>query len=79
MALEKLDRLATQRLVQTGADMRPFYFQLSEIVREYLGARFGFLALEMTTEELMDELRPPRAARPGAGRGRRAGWSAATW
>ena len=35
---------------------RPFYFALTEIVREYLGARYGFDALEMTTTELLDEL-----------------------
>lgn len=36
---------------------RPFYFALSEIVRDYLGARYGFDALEMTTTELLDELK----------------------
>jgi hypothetical protein len=36
---------------------RPFYFALTEIVREYLGARYGFDALEMTTTEVLDELK----------------------
>ena len=40
-----------------GADgYRPFYFALTEIVRDYLGARYGFDSLEMTTTELLDEL-----------------------
>jgi BatD DUF11 like domain len=71
IALERLDRLATQSLGK-GADMKLFYFQLSDILRDYLGARFGFLALEMTTEELMDELdrRSPR----GLVMGEVAGW-----
>jgi hypothetical protein len=62
IALEKLDRLGTVGFLE-NADFRPFYFQLSEVVREYLGARFGFEALEMTTEELVEELqrRGPRA------------------
>ena len=61
VALSKLDRLATQGLAD-GADVQAFFFELSEVVREYLGARFGFPALEMTTEELVAELekRAPR-------------------
>jgi hypothetical protein len=71
VALEKLDRLASTGFVE-GADYRVFYFQLSEIVREYLGARFGFEALEMTTEELMAQL--ARRASRGLVLGEIAGW-----
>jgi hypothetical protein len=35
---------------------RPFYFALAEIVRAYLGARYGFDSIELTTTELLDEL-----------------------
>jgi hypothetical protein len=55
VAMAKLDRLGT--LLTDGSDVRPFYFELSEAVREYLGGRFGFDSLEMTTEELMQALR----------------------
>jgi hypothetical protein len=55
VAMAKLDRLGT--LLTEGSDVRPFYFELSEAVREYLGGRFGFESLEMTTEELMRALR----------------------
>ena len=34
-----------------------FYFRLSEILRGYLGERFGFEALESTTPELLEALR----------------------
>jgi hypothetical protein len=61
VALEKLDRLGAQGFAD-GVDHRPFYFGVSEVVREYLGARFGFDALELTTEELVEALRR-RAAR----------------
>jgi hypothetical protein len=61
LALERLDQLAAQGFTP-DADYRPFYFAVSEIVREYLGARFGFESLELTTEELLFELRK-RAAR----------------
>jgi hypothetical protein len=73
VALERLDRLATEGL-GTGGDMKLFYFQLSEILRDYLGARFEFLALEMTTEELMEEL--GRRAPRGLVMGEVAGWLA---
>jgi hypothetical protein len=66
IALEKLGQLATSGL-GSDSDLRLFYFQLSEIMREYLGGRFDFPALEMTTEELTDELgrRAPRGLVPG--------------
>jgi hypothetical protein len=63
VAMEKLDRLGT--LLAQGGDLRPFYFELSEAIREYLGGRFGFDSLEMTTEELVAIVRrvPPEETR----------------
>jgi hypothetical protein len=55
VAMEKLDRLGA--LLVEGGDLRPFTFQLSEAIREYLGGRFGFDSLEMTTEELVATMR----------------------
>lgn len=55
VAMEKLDRLGA--LLAEGGDLRPFYFQLSEAIREYLGGRFGFDSLELTTEELVAAMR----------------------
>ena len=72
IALERLDRLGAYGFLE-NADNRPFYFAVSEIIRDYLGGRFGFDSLELTTDELMEELRRragPRAAcwaRSGAG------------
>ncbi len=62
IALERLDRLGAEGFAE-GQDLRPFYFALSEIIRDYLGSRYRFDGLEMTTEELVDELRrrAPRA------------------
>jgi hypothetical protein len=73
VALEKLDRLATGGL-GAGADLQGFYFQLTEVVREYLGARFGFLALEMTTEEVVAELERRAGLVRGLVLGEIAGW-----
>jgi len=56
---EAMERLAALRAAGNyGVDgYRPFYFALAEIVRFYLGARYGFDALDMTTTELLDELK----------------------
>jgi hypothetical protein len=56
VAIEKLTALRGKG--QFAVDgYRPFYFTLTEIVREYLGARYGFAALDMTTTEVLDELK----------------------
>jgi hypothetical protein len=39
-----------------AADLEPAYTSLSEIVRAYLGRRYGFPALDLTTEEINAEL-----------------------
>jgi hypothetical protein len=67
VAMERLEALrAAGRFAVDG--YRPFYFALTEIVRDYLGARYGFDALEMTTTELLDELarRAEHLTAPGA-------------
>ena len=55
VAIEKLTALRNAGNFSVDG-YRPFYFALTEIVREYLGARYGFDALEMTTTEVLDEL-----------------------
>ena len=56
IALERLDRLGAYGFLE-NADNRPFYFAVSEVIREYLGARYGFDSLELTTDELGAELK----------------------
>lgn len=53
--LAALDALRQANLPTRG-EMKQFYFRLSEIVRGYLGERYGFDALECTTPELMQAL-----------------------
>jgi hypothetical protein len=55
VAMEKLDRLGAYGFLE-NADNRPFYFAVSEIIREYLGGRYAFDSLELTTDELIAEL-----------------------
>ncbi len=54
-ATRALDALAADNLPARG-EFKPFYFRLSEIVRSYLGERYGFDALESTTPELLQAL-----------------------
>lgn len=53
---QALDALKRDDLPARG-QMKEFYFRLSEIVRGYLGERYGFDALECTSGELMASLR----------------------
>jgi hypothetical protein len=57
-ATQALDALAAHLPAQGRP--KEFYFRLSEIVRGYLGERYGFEALESTTPELLDALRARR-------------------
>ncbi|MFP2932090.1 hypothetical protein ACLESO_44385 [Pyxidicoccus sp. 3LG] len=57
-----LDSLKAQDLPAKG-HVKDFYFRLSEIIRGYLGERYGFDALECTSSELMASLR--RLQAPG--------------
>lgn len=51
IALAALDALQSEQLPAQGK-MKEFYFRLSEIVRAYLEKRYGFGALEMTSDEV---------------------------
>ena len=64
IALERLDRLGALGFLE-NADNRPFYFAVSEVIRDYLGGRYGFDSLEMTTDELIVELQASRRPRSG--------------
>ena len=55
IALERLRALAGSGMLDVD-DRRPFYFAVSEIVRDFLGRRYGFDALELTTAELLERL-----------------------
>jgi hypothetical protein len=52
IAREKLEALKRSDLLDKG-EIKQFYILLSEALREYLGNRYGFDSLEMSTEELL--------------------------
>jgi hypothetical protein len=54
---QALQALEAEHLPEQGRG-REFYFRLSEILRGYLGERYVFEALECTSSELLQALRP---------------------
>jgi hypothetical protein len=57
--VDALDKLKSEDLPAKG-QVKDFYFRLSEIIRGYLGERYGFDALECTSPELITTLRKLR-------------------
>jgi hypothetical protein len=55
-ALEELAMLKEKRLWQQGL-IKPYYTEVTEIIRRYFENRFGFMSLEKTTDETMGDLR----------------------
>jgi len=56
VAIDALDELMESSLIQRG-EIKEYYTRLSDIVREYIANRFFILAPEMTTNQLMAEMR----------------------
>jgi hypothetical protein len=52
IAMEKLRAIRAAGHFEADG-YRPFYFAVAEVVRAYLGARYGFDSLELTTTELL--------------------------
>ncbi len=56
IALEKLEALKQQKLWQQG-EVKAYHSALSEIMREYLENRFDIVALEATTDEIVEKMK----------------------
>ena len=56
VAYEALNRLEAKRLLERG-ETKPYFIEVSEIVRTYLEGRYPIDALEMTTYEVLRELK----------------------
>ncbi len=65
VALARLGELAGDDLMERGEYM-VFYVLLSETIREYLGRRYGFKAVEMTTTEILGALERARVKWPNS-------------
>ena len=52
VAIEALNRLAASDLISRG-EIKQFYIEMSEIIRQYINNRYFVVALEMTTTEVL--------------------------
>lgn len=57
VAFERLEALRARGIPEDLEGTQAFAFELSEIVREYFGNRYHFFSLELTTTELLEQLR----------------------
>lgn len=64
-ALKELDQISAQKLCQHGRE-KEYYTRLTEVIREYMEARFNIQALEMTSAEILDEARMIQTEYPAA-------------
>jgi len=66
IAYERLKQLAESSLLANG-EIKEYYSEISEILRQYVEGRWGVFALELTSFELLDKLRTveiPRECMP---------------
>lgn len=56
IALSALHALESKKLWQQGK-IKEYHSEITEIIRRYFEARFGFLALEMTSNEILENLK----------------------
>ena len=56
IAFNRLSKLEQKKLWETG-EINEYHTELSEIIRRYLEGRFKFIALELTTDEILTELK----------------------
>jgi len=55
VAMERLRSIEGKRLWQRGL-LKPYYTEVTEVIRNYIDGRYGVPALEMTTEEILHRL-----------------------
>jgi hypothetical protein len=56
IALEALEKLVNSDLLAQG-QVKQFYIELTEIIRRYIEGRFSIIAIEMTTYQLVQNMR----------------------
>lgn len=52
VALKKLEQIKTEKIWQQG-QIKQFYTELTDVIREYLSGAYGINAMEMTTDEIV--------------------------
>lgn len=56
IAYEELQRLADSDLLQNG-EIKQYYSEISDIIRQYIEGRYQIIAMELTTTEVLDQLK----------------------
>jgi hypothetical protein len=69
VAYADLERLLSSGLLERG-EVKAFYIELAEIIRRYLGGRYGIDTFERTSSEIIDSLRIVRVSVSTATRSR---------
>lgn len=55
-ALNAIEKIKAERLT-SSEDQKAYYTQLTDTLRQYIQERFGFNAMEMTSDQIIDQLR----------------------
>ena len=55
VALKEMDRIKEEKSWQRD-DVKQYYTELTDALRQYMEARFGFNAMEMTSDEIIEKL-----------------------
>ena len=56
IAYEELKRLADSGFLQNG-EIKQYYSEISDIIRQYIEGRYQIIAMELTTTEVLDQLK----------------------
>jgi hypothetical protein len=56
IALQELEKLRLKKVWQSGK-IKEYHTELTEILRIYIEGRFGMMAMEMTSDEIIDQLK----------------------
>ena len=56
IAFQKLENLASKKLWQNG-EIKKYHSEISEIIRTYLEGRYNFIAMELPTTNILQELK----------------------
>lgn len=62
VALEKLHKIENEKIWQQG-EIKTYQTELTDVLREYIGRRFGVMSTEKTSDETLRELKPILAGR----------------
>lgn len=57
LAMQEIERIKQEKTLDKDSDVKKYYTQLTDIIRGYIKDRFGFNAQEMTSAEIIDELK----------------------